>query len=333
MMFVTWLGVAAAFEKRPVGVGDTVEAIAASLGDPSLADEIRARNGIAAGAQPAFGQVLTLPPPAGPHADQQTFLFSVTGEVTAAEPWGAPARVATFRALPIGSTICTAEASHAALRTASSCSDGAVEVDDVVLDENTCVVIESAFASVFGRSTLIRVTRGSITVAPTEGPDRVSVRTESGITTGASGGFRVHVERTAMRTEAVTGAVSVLGATRQLDLAARTGSRVPLGGDPTPAVDLLPPPDPRAPGAGDVLLRPRFAWSEVPEAFGYRMEIASNRLFTAVVYAETVDGPEHLAARLMLPETSTERWFWEVVAVDRLGFLGLPSPARPFTRP
>lgn len=319
---------ALAFEKRPAAQGETVADIALSLGDPSLEAEIRKRNALPPGTEPAPGQILTLPPPRGPHADQSVFIFSLVGRASSSS---SPLR--PFQPLPIGSEICTAADSYLSLRAASTCGDTPGASDDILLSEDTCVILESAFASSLGRSVLLRVVRGSVTVAPSETPGLVAVTTDSGLATGQRGGFRIHAERSAMRAEAVTGPLQLQGRSNALDLAIRTGSRIPLGGDPSPPVDLLPETALLSPTEGAPLRRPRFVWQPTPDAFAYLFEISSNEAFTAIVYAETVPDPEHTASLLLLPSMARERLWWRVASADRLGFLGVPTPPHLFLVP
>ncbi|MEQ1501817.1 MAG: hypothetical protein ABMB14_06280 [Myxococcota bacterium] len=141
-----------------------------------------------------------------------------------------------------------------------------------------------------------------------------------------------------MRAEAITAPIRVLGGAVQggaveLALAARQGSRVPTGGAPLPAVDLLVETALRTPEPRTPLGRPTFRWDPVPDAFAYRIEVSTNRAFTGLVYAETVAEPEHRPAMLLLPSTATGIAWWRVAPVDRFGFLGVPSDPWPFEIP
>jgi hypothetical protein len=160
----------------------------------------------------------------------------------------------------------------------------------------------------------------------------VAVRTPSGATIGEAGDFRVHVEAEATRTEALGAAVAVQAGAEELTIGPRQGARVE-GGVTGAVVDLLlggrlVSPEPLAP-----LGRPEFRWEPVEGSFAYRLEIARNEAFTAIVWAETVTGPEHAPPLLLLPRTATETLWWRVSPVDRFGFVGVPTEARAFRPP
>lgn len=322
------LGFAEAAEQRPVRPGDTVESLAASLGDPGLVGAIRELNGLAPGAQPTVGTVLTLPP-AGDGRDQRAFLISATGDVTVR---GQPGPAQTFEPLPVGGTVCTGPESYATVRVATQCAVQGSDLDDIVLSGETCLTVESAFSSTFGRSTVVRISEGSIQVAESRGaPGSVTVRTESGLTTGSGGGYRVSVEDAAMRTEALYAEVAVQGAGEEVVLDAGQGSRVRSGQVPGEPVDLLVTEQLLRPSVGAPLVRPVFTWTHDASALGYRLEIAANRVFTDLVYQHDVPGPEHRPTLLQLP--SAAGLWWRVAPFDGLGFLGVPTEPRRMALP
>jgi hypothetical protein len=118
-----------------------------------------------------------------------------------------------------------------------------------------------------------------------------------------------------------------------VDVGAGQGSRTVVGEAPGPAVDLLPPGVPTAPGDGDELQRPRFAWDPVDGALGYRLEFAADDSFREVLQSEDVAEVPWSPAVFMLPWPSSGRLFWRVASFDRLGFVGSPSAPRAMRLP
>ncbi len=330
-MIALWawaLTMAFAGEMRPVRMGDTVESIASELGDAALASAIRQANNIGDGEQPAIGQILQLPPPVGDSGDQEGFLISITGKVTVTPPGGTTVPAVRLSSLETGTTVCTGSRSYATLRLATRCNDDGSDSDDVVLYESTCVVVESVFGATAGRGTVLRVTQGSVAVQEVEGAlGHVTVVTESGVTTGKTGGFRVHIEDEAMRTEALYAEVAVQGAGAELVLDAGQGSRVKTGEVPSAAVDLPKASQLLRPEAGERLVRPYFTWTQGDALFAHRFEVALDVVFGTLVYAHTVVDPNHSPELFMLPLDGPGLW-WRVAPVDRFGFIGVPSEGR-----
>ncbi|MEZ4323333.1 MAG: hypothetical protein R3F61_38065, partial [Myxococcota bacterium] len=150
----------------------------------------------------------------------------------------------------------------------------------------------------------------------------------SGVTTGTSGGYRVTIEPSAARTEALYADVAVSGAGSEVALAPGQGSRVSVGQAPSPPVDLLVTGALRKPPDATPLLRPSFGWDAVDTALGYRLEIALDPGFVQVVFAEDVPGNRFDASVLMLPYDRVDALHWHVASFDRFGFLGVPSDPR-----
>lgn len=329
-----WVALAAAGELRPVYDGDTVESIAASLGDPELAASIRGLNQIAPAGQPEVGALLLLPPPAAvEQVDQRATLVSIVNEVRLARPGGNAEATTLLDEVPVGARLCTGQRSYATLMLAAACEGGGELVDEVTLMEETCIELRSVVASSYGRSSVVKVLRGSVVVgdpqsATSDVPSRVVVEAGTGVVSGV-GSYRAHLEPDrALRTEALFQPVSVMGEGVQLDLQAGQGSRVPEGGEPTTPVDLLVGGPLLSPQDGDPLRRPAFTWRADEDAFGYQLSIAGDERFTKVLYVEPTPEPGHFAELLFLPLTSGEGLFWRVATLDRFGFLGVPSATR-----
>lgn len=254
-------------------------------------------------------------------------LLSATGKGEATLPGGSAQPLSVGMPLPAGALVCTGADGYATIRLALAAEGH--HHDDVSLLPGTCLVVEALSADEAGRSSQISVTRGSITVqdAGGQGPGTVRVRTRDGVATGTSGGFRVHIEDSATRTEALYHPVSVSGAGESVALDAGEGNRVREGQAPEAPVPLLVPGRPTLPEDHATLRTPTFAWTPVDRALGYRVEISASPVFDQVVLAEESARPTWTPEMLLLPFRVPGLW-WRVAAIDRTGFIGLPSDAR-----
>lgn len=314
---------ARAAEHAVVGPGEDLAAVAARVG-VSAGDIVRA-NGMGPGAGVTPGQLLTLPggEPAGPSAS----VLAWFGVATAAAPGQPPVALADGMPLDAGSVVCTEAGGYATVRLAVA-AGGRVH-DDVTLLPETCLEIVATSARPGRRSSLVTLARGSVTVQEAEGASEagtVTVQTEAGLTSG-EGGFRVHVEESATRTEALARPLLVAARGRALRLDAGQGSRTRNGGSPGDIVQLLRPGSPLAPPNQAALRRPDFVWRAVPENLGYLVEVSATPRFDNIVLAEEVPDPPWLPEALLVPYRVPGLW-WRVTAYDSLGFLGLPSAAR-----
>lgn len=323
-MIALLLALAHAGELHVVGSGDTVEGIAARLGDPALAAAIRARNGIAAGAQPTVGAALQLPDVAG-GADQPAEVLAFQGVGTLRGPGGRTIPIVVGALLPPGTEVCTGDESFATLRLAST--PGCGDEDDMTLLPRTCVTIAGNHAAPGRRSSVVDVSSGSVTIRDGDERGLVVVRTASGATRGAQGGFRVAVEVAAMRAEAVSREVAVQGAGVERTLAAGFGARTPSGAAPGEPIALLPAPGPTAPAPDAHLDIPNFAWTRVDRALGYRVELSTDPDFTQLIRRAEIARAAWEPTTLFLPYRIPSM-YWRVVGFDRLGFEGIPSAGR-----
>lgn len=332
MTWILLVAIAWSADHRVVREGDTVESVAAGLGDPALAGRIREINGLAAGAQPEVGRLLMLPELPGEHLDQQAALLAFRGALDITVR-GRPATPEVGLSLPLGSTVCTKSDGYATVRLAVSHRGGIH--DDLSLFPGTCLTVDGTSSRPGARSSLVRVDTGSVSVrsvGEAAEPGSVTVVTPSGTTSGDRGGFRVTIEPEAMRTEALYARATVFGAMKMLELQPGQGSRTPSGSAPGAPVALLAPGTPTAPEDGAVLRRPDFAWVPVDRALGYRLEVAVAPDFSDVVRLEDVQGTEWLPDRLFLPFRVPGLW-WRVASIDRTGFVGVPSEARSLAVP
>ncbi|MFK7928038.1 MAG: LysM peptidoglycan-binding domain-containing protein [Myxococcota bacterium] len=314
---------ASAAEQHVVRKGETIESIASSVGKPGAAAELRSLNGLADDAQPTAGTVINLPDLGGLQQPGQVLALVGTGTVT--PPGGNRGNLAEGTFLMVGTRVCTGEDSFATIRLTSvpNCADE----DDVTLLPKTCLTLEANHARADKRSSVVSLTSGSLAVRKSAAGGNVAVRTASGLTTGADGGFRVAVEDASTRSEAVSGAVAVLAEGAEKEVPQGFGVRTPKGEAPGELVELLPPGTPVAPEADAQLIVPDFGWTPVERALGYRVELASDDEFTRLVRRTEVGRNVWLPTQLFLPYDSPVL-YWRVVSFDRLGFEGIPSEAR-----
>ena len=322
-----WIGAAQAGRHVIVRTGQTVAGIADSLGDPALADEIRRLNDIAAGVEPIVGSVLQLPSLPG-DSEQDAMLVGYFGSGQVVRPGQAVEPFVLGQTLPLGTVVCTEPDSTATVRLGMS-QDGR-DHDDILLLGTTCITVRGSTRSGTSRQSIVEVRDGSIAIHEGFADDNtgmVTVLTPSGLTTGEGGGFRVHIEPGAARTEALTDPVAVMGAGAEVLLKAGQGSRVRTGLAPEAPVDLLMPGTPLLPAASAPLRFADFSWTAVDRALGYRVELSTSPAFDEVVVTQDVGPNAWKPDVLLLPYRVPGIW-WRVAAFDRTGFLGLPSDGR-----
>ena len=308
-----------------VGQGDTLARIAAATG--TTVDALLAQNGLEPGAEPVVGTILSLPDDVGGE-ERPALVLSLLGEGTLTPLGGQTVPLQAGAALPKGTVVCTAADSFASVRLALSSSRGVH--DDVSLLPRTCITLQSATSRNGRRASLIRLQQGSVNVPANSGSDEpgvVTIQTRAGVTTAPRGGFRVHVEPDAARTEALETALSVIGAGVEQQVGAGQGSRTRVGEAPGPVVALLVAGPLLQPKKGAVLRRPDFGWRADADALEYQLELSSSRDFRALVRLEVVGHPEWEPDRLLLPYRVHTLW-WRVSPVDRLGFVGMPAGSR-----
>lgn len=314
---------ALAADHTVVGPDEDLAAVAARVG-VSAADIIRA-NELGPGTDLAPGQVLTLPDDGGEASG--AVVLAWFGACNATSPGGAAVALEDAMPLDAGSIVCTEVGGYATVRLAVA--DGGRVHDDVTLLPETCLEIVGTSARKGRRSSLVTLARGSVTVQEAEDAGNqgtVSVQTKAGITSG-EGGFRVHVEETATRTEALARPLFVAAQGASLRLEPGEGSRTVNGERPGAKVQLLRPGSPLTPANQAALRRPDFSWRSVPENLGYLVEVSATPRFDNIVLAEEVPDPPWLPGSLLVPYRVPGLW-WRVTAYDSLGFLGLPSAAR-----
>ena len=328
LSLVLWSSLATAGETLVVRRGDTVETIATAAGISPA--KLRSINGLAPDDQLAPGAVVELP--SGAAETQIAVVWSLSGEASAELP-GKDLAVELIRGqcLPMGTRVCTGEDTFASIRLEAT--DGSGSHDDLSLLPGTCLRVEATSTMEGQRNALVSVDQGSISVrAGGLGPGSLTVRTRDGLMRGTQGTFRVTLEETATRTEALTHGVEVFGGGVQVDVGPAQGNRVTEGKIPTPPVDLLTPGTPLLQEDGALLRWTDFSWVPDPAAAAYRVEVSLDRDFTELAYRRNVDNTTWLPEVLTLPVRVEGLW-WRVSAFDGFGFLGLPSNAHSLVVP
>ncbi|MCB9743352.1 MAG: LysM peptidoglycan-binding domain-containing protein [Alphaproteobacteria bacterium] len=327
MMLATlaWVGLAQASDHHVLRAGETLESVAAAQGVDPVA--LRELNGLSPEDQPEVGAVLKLPGAPGERPEPAVLhTFLGTGYVQPPRRDRSPLEPA----LPLteGTTLCTHAESYATLRLAVDVDTG--EHDDVNLWPETCVVVESLSSKRGGRSSLLRVLNGSISVVstrPGESEGRITLRTADAVATADGGGQRLHVEEGATRAEAVYKPMAVIAQGEELALEAGQGSRVRAGEAPGPVVQLLLPGESLTPRPSVSLRVPAFRWGPVAEAAAYQIELGMDPEFREVVLMQSLPDPRWDPQVLVVPYRESGFW-WRTCAYDSLGFLGIPSEPR-----
>lgn len=120
------------------------------------------------------------------------------------------------------------------------------------------------------------------------------------------------------------GAVEVTALGKTVTLGPNEGTIVTPGSTPRDKMTVLPAPVPSAPRDDSVVYgtKPRLAWSAVPNAVGYWIEIAGDQAFGRMVVSKFgLEQPQFDGAALTPGE-----YFWRVAALDSLGLPGARSP-------
>ncbi len=305
--------------------GDTVESLAGN--DPDIAARIRALNGLEAEEQPRVGALVELPVHLS-GLPAEAAVVNVHRGASASLPGAVQVELIPGTGLPPGSRVCTSEKGYVTLRLAAA--QDSRQHDDITLLPNTCLTIQVSSSQLSGRSSVVRLESGSVTVPRPEAgatPGKITVSTEAGVTTTDRGGFRVHVESESSRTEALYDSLSVFGEGVERRVEAGQGVRVRAGEAPSSPIELPKAARLTSPDNNATLRRPDFSWVRLDTALGYQLELAGSEDFREMLVARAVDRPAWEPARLLLPGEVDGIW-WRVSAIDRHGFIGAPSESR-----
>ncbi|MBL8618680.1 MAG: hypothetical protein JNM72_23910 [Deltaproteobacteria bacterium] len=313
-----------------VAAGEDLAAVAGRAGVMPAA--LAAENGLQVDAPLAAGTLLRLPLRAG-EVPGPGLVLALVGQATVRVGAAPPIPVSEGGAVPLGALLCTAAESYLTVRMAWDAAGGGH--DDVNLLPGTCATLAAAHVQRGQRISVLRLQQGSVTVPaqrPGERGGAVTVETAAGASAAEAGGFRVHVEPEAARTEALGTPMVVYGAGVAQPLAAGEGSRTRAGEAPGRPVPLLVPGQLLRPAAGAELRRPELVWAPVERALSYQVELATSADFRSLALVVHRDEARFAPTVLALPYRVPGLW-WRVSPVDRTGFIGLPSDGRPLRPP
>jgi len=321
------LSIASASEVHVVRPGDSVGSVAAWMGDPKLAKEIRQLNEISSGDKPVPGDVWVLPTLQGAYAKQAAYAVQVHGDAEITDPVKVP--IARFdRAMP-SNRLCTEDGAALTLRLAVGV--GSPIHDDLDVYERTCLTIENLASRPLLRSSHLTLERGEVSVRSVKDKDgTVSIATPLGMVLGVQGGFRIQLGEE-LRVQAILGPVELIvdGVETHVD----AGKGIAVTGEGIgEAVDLTPPPELTRPGVQEVLNRPNFAWTAVEGAEGYRVEIAAGPDFERLVKIIEVTETSWIPQEMTLPFRENTLW-WRVTAHGADGHQGIPAEPRQLVLP
>lgn len=178
------------------------------------------------------------------------------------------------------------------------------------------------------RKARMQVLRGEAMVwaTPLEGPlDFVTGNATAGV---RGTDFRIVTpEMQLTRLEALEGTLIFKGKGGDVFVPGGKGSRIDFKGRPEEPRPLLIAPTPTTPLFGFAGVGGFLRWKPVPNAAGYRIEIADNAQFTASWWGFEVEQEQWLISEQLKPG----KHFWRVTAVDPEGFLGYTSKVYAFT--
>lgn len=181
----------------------------------------------------------------------------------------------------------------------------------------------------YQRSVQIGVMRGEIETKVSKAGDGASFELITGAAVAGVRGtsFRLVADGTrGTRLETLTGEVQLSNQGGAQSVPAGYGSRAAAGQAPEQARALLPAPTGMTPLRGSISAGSTLSWSAVTGAVGYRVDIAADVHFTRDSQRVT-----STANSLALPSLAVGRWYWRVMAIDRDGFVGMPSKIYAFT--
>ncbi len=139
--------------------------------------------------------------------------------------------------------------------------------------------------------------------------------------------FRVAATSTDTRLETTEGAVVLGGKHGTVRVGAAFGSRVDASGTPEAPRPLLTAPAGLRPTRGALALTQPLTWKPVPGAVRYMVDVAEDAEFSRGLTTRSTATPS-----LALARSSRGKRFWRVMAVDRDGFVGMPSKVYAFVR-
>jgi ferric-dicitrate binding protein FerR (iron transport regulator) len=168
----------------------------------------------------------------------------------------------------------------------------------------------------------LAVARGEVHVVRGKEGGYFEVKTPNGrvVIEGHAGRIAI-LEGPITRVDAFEGTTLLGGSGGDVFVGPGKTARVDFRGVPENPTALLVRPAPIEPLYGPMRAGELLAWDPVPEATGYRVELARDAAFSDKWFSYEVQ-----ATRMPLPDVfSGGRWYWRVSALDERGNTGLPS--------
>jgi hypothetical protein len=179
------------------------------------------------------------------------------------------------------------------------------------------------------REVSVELLAGSIKIQALYGGagSKFNVRTRTAVAGVRGTDFRLSLAGAYTRLETEGGAVQLTGSKSAVRVGAGYGSRGDATGTPEKPRALLAAPLGLRPVAGVAGAGAPLSWRAVPGAASYVIDIARDAYFTRGFRSVKSPGPSQAVPAQLVKA----KWFWRVRAVDRDGFVGMPSKVYAFT--
>lgn len=252
-------------------------------------------------------------------------MLTLSGSVRAGPATGELAAVAAGEQLAPGTWIETAPAASASMALA----DGS----ELVLRANTLLKIGALrLNQQLNREVKLELSRGRVdtTASPGGKGSRFEIQTRTGVAGVRGTSFRVSADtRGETRLETLTGAVELAGSKGAVQVGAGKGSKVTATGRPEAPRDLLVAPAVEAPLQGALPSDRTLRWENSQGAVAWTVRLARDAEFRIL----PMEHPAPKPAWSVPGDLPAGKWFWRVMAIDKDGFVGLPSRIYAFQVP
>jgi hypothetical protein len=218
--------------------------------------------------------------------------------------------------LAAGDRVHTGADSSASLRFADGARLIMQAMSDLTLDRI------SSFGEMISVDSWLRLQDGRVDVRAAGGGSRLHIQTPIGVSSVRGTEFRVGMaaRERVMRTEVVQGVVGVEAQSRGRDIAAGFGTLTAAGQPPEPLVHLLPAPDILAIPTYLDHVPIAFSIPPLPGAVAYRLQIAPDPSFDALLFDVVVPTPDFHG-----PAAPDGTYTWRVRGIDARGLEGLDA--------
>ena len=229
---------------------------------------------------------------------------------------GHPEPLTAGMRLAAGDRVHTGADSSVSLRFADGARLIMQAVSDLTLDRI------SSYGETIIVDSWLRLQDGRVDVRAAGGGSKLHIQTPAGVSSVRGTEFRVGMagREGVMRTEVVEGVVGVEAQSRRRDIAAGLGTRTATGQPPEPPVHLLPPPDIAAIPTYLDHVPIAFSIPPLPGAVAYRLQIAPDPSFDALLFDVVVPTPDFHG-----PAGPDGTYTWRVRGIDSRGLEGLDA--------